>query len=76
MPAEAICDGCGARAPMWSDALGQWHKPIAWYQGNTPLGYKIACSVSCAAVIGQQSQQTPDLTIHAETEAAWPITGA
>ena len=75
MAAEAICDGCGKREAMWQDALGKWHKPAHWYQGNTPLGWKIVCGTGCAERICDQAMKTPTFTLNAETDAAWPISG-
>lgn len=73
MPAQAICDGCGKREAMWSDALGNWHKPAHWYHGNTPLGWKLACTAECAAKVGAESLQTPITVINADIGLPWPI---
>ena len=75
MAAEAICDGCGKREAMWQDALGKWHKPAHWYQGNTPLGWKMGCSRECAAKVGSASLKTPQLTLNVETGNVCPISG-
>lgn len=54
MSAEAICDGCGKRAPM-SNYYGSWHKPQTWFERTPPDGSTItACCRPCIEKIEQK----------------------
>jgi len=59
MSAEAICDGCGARAPMshYPGAMG-WHKPHDWYERTDKDGTQMACSRECIAIVAAKSGKT------------------
>jgi len=57
MSAEAICDGCGARAPMESSG-GQWFKPRPWYQRSDGDGIQLACSRECIEKVASKTGKT------------------
>ena len=43
MPAEAICEQCGAHELMLLDDMTDWHKPRGWTQHGSIL----CCSMAC-----------------------------
>ncbi len=55
MSAEAICDGCGKRAPMWAGRFGDWHKPQEWYQRSDEDGTQMACSRQCIEKVASKT---------------------
>jgi len=58
MSAEAICDGCGARAPMWANRLGDWFKPRDWFERTDDDGTQTACSRRCIDLIAARTGKT------------------
>lgn len=58
MAAEAICDGCGKRAPMFYGADRNWHKPAQWFERSDDDGPQTACSRECIDKIAEKSGKT------------------
>ena len=58
MAAEAICDGCGKREPMYY-AGHNWHKPSDWYERSDDDGVQTACSRECIEKISKETGKTP-----------------
>lgn len=57
MAAEAICDGCGARARMKSNGHS-WYKPDHWYERSDDDGTQTACSRECIKKIAEETGKT------------------
>jgi hypothetical protein len=57
MAAEAICDGCGKRAPMEYGGHN-WHKPPSWFERSDDDGPQTACSRECIDKIAAQTGKT------------------
>lgn len=71
MAAECICDGCGKRAPMWANRVGNWFKPSNWYQRTDEDGTQVACSRECIEKIADKTGKTArDLV---ELARAWGV---
>jgi hypothetical protein len=58
MSAEAICDGCGARSPMWANRHGDWFKPNLWFSRTDDDGTQLACCRACIEVIAEKTGKT------------------
>jgi hypothetical protein len=58
MAAEAICDGCGKREPMFY-AEYNWHKPLLWFERSDDDGAQTACSRECIEKIAEKTGKTP-----------------
>lgn len=57
MSAEAICDGCGKRAKMWSNG-SSWFKPGEWFERSDDEGTQTACSRECIQRVATTSGKT------------------
>ncbi len=59
MSAEAICDGCGVRAPMvhYYGSMG-WHKPSDWFERTDKDGTQTACSRRCIELVAARTGKT------------------
>lgn len=58
MAAEAICDGCGKRAPMVATQSGNWIKPYTWFERSDKDGIQTACSRECIDKIARKTGKT------------------
>lgn len=58
MACEFICDGCGKRAPGFSNRLGGWFKPRSWYERTDEEGTQTACSRECIQKIAEKTGKT------------------
>lgn len=58
MAAEAICDGCGKRSPMYAGKDHHWHKPESWYERSDEKGIQTACSRECINKIAKETGST------------------
>jgi hypothetical protein len=58
MAMEAICDGCGKRAPAISTRDGRWLKPRTWYERTDDEGTQTACSRECIDKIAERTGKT------------------
>lgn len=57
MAAEAICDGCGKREPMYYSGRN-WYKPDQWYERSDKDGAQTACSRECIQKIAEKTGKT------------------